>query len=41
MHRLGPDGAYGEPAVVAFDEEAVALHAPGVRLRLSALDLPD
>lgn len=39
-HRLGPEGEYGEPLVFAFDEEAVALYAPGVKLRLSALDLP-
>jgi Uma2 family endonuclease len=38
-YRLGPDSGYGEPAVVADDEEARALHAP-VRLRLSSLDIP-
>lgn len=38
VHRLGADGAYGEPHQVAFDQVAEALLIPGLKLRLS--DLP-
>src|SRR5262249_50967553 len=40
VHRLQSDGSYGEPAVVAFDEEARALLIPNLSLRLSELGLP-
>lgn len=39
-HLLTPGGAYGEPRIIGFDEDATARFAP-VILRLSALDLPD
>lgn len=38
IHRLGPDGAYGEPQETEFDQTAEALLIPGLKLRLS--DLP-
>lgn len=38
VHRLGPDGVYGEPRKVAFEEKAEAQLVPGLKLRLS--DLP-
>lgn len=41
VHRLGSGATYGEPIEVRFDEEATAIFASGVQLRLSKLDLPD
>lgn len=38
VHRLGPDGVYGEPAPVALDQTAQALLIPELRVRLA--DLP-
>ena len=38
VHRLNPEGAYGEPLKIAFDQEVEALLIPGLKLRLS--DLP-
>jgi Uma2 family endonuclease len=41
VYRLRDDGAYGEPAIVAFDETAEALLVAGLKLRLADLALPE
>lgn len=40
VHRLGPDGRYGQPTVVKAEAAASALLIPEVSLRLADLDIP-
>lgn len=40
IHRMDASGRYGEPVVAEFEQSIDAAYAPGVSLRLSALDLP-